>query len=378
MNSIKLLDRRVGYFAMAMALLLAFTLPTFVGAAQVTERSVALSSSSKSAKNVTYKVKFTAAAAATSFVLDFCSNSPAIGQICDAPVGFKSDTAETDDSGYAILAQTATKLVITKSIAANDVIDVELTGIDNPTAAGPLYARIVTYSNNTSAQAYASTVLGPDVVDQGGVAMSITETVGVSGAVLESMVFCVASKTITANCGDAAANPPVLKLGEPVSEGSDTLALNASTVSTGNIFTQISTNAVNGAVVSLKSNTPCGGMNRVGLTTCDIAPALQTGVALGQAKFGVTATALADTGTSPIGNLRIFPGSGYSDSAYALNFAQDNQTGVTSTFGDPFLDTENAPVNGKNMQLTFGASVNQNTPAGLYSTDLRLIATGKF
>ena len=47
MNSIKLLDRRMGYFAMAMALLLAFTLPTFVGAAQVTERSIALSSSSK-------------------------------------------------------------------------------------------------------------------------------------------------------------------------------------------------------------------------------------------------------------------------------------------------------------------------------------------
>ena len=56
MNSIKLLDRRVGYFAMAMALLLAFTLPTFVGAAQVTERSIALSSSSKATPGVTYEV----------------------------------------------------------------------------------------------------------------------------------------------------------------------------------------------------------------------------------------------------------------------------------------------------------------------------------
>jgi hypothetical protein len=30
------------------------------------------------------------------------------------------------------------------------------------------------------------------------------------------------------------------------------------------------------------------------------------------------------------------------------------------------------------MALTFGASVSNDTPAGLYATDLSLIATGKF
>ncbi len=72
--------------------------------------------------------------------------------------------------------------------------------------------------------------------------------------------------------------------------------------------------------------------------------------------------------------------SGYNNSTFALNFTSgaNPSTGVTSTFGDPFLDTAGAPANNKNMQLTFGATIADNTPAGAYSTDLSLIATGKF
>jgi hypothetical protein len=60
-----------------------------------------------------------------------------------------------------------------------------------------------------------------------------------------------------------------------------------------------------------------------------------------------------------------------------MNFV-DGTTGVTSTYGDSLLDTANLPVNNKNVQITFGASVSNLTPAGLYSADLSLIATGKF
>jgi hypothetical protein len=71
-------------------------------------------------------------------------------------------------------------------------------------------------------------------------------------------------------------------------------------------------------------------------------------------------------------------GSGYNATTYAFNYVGTNLSGVTSTLGDPFLDTAGAPVNNQNMQLTFGATVTNATPAGNYSTSLSMIATGKF
>ena len=61
-----------------------------------------------------------------------------------------------------------------------------------------------------------------------------------------------------------------------------------------------------------------------------------------------------------------------------MNAATDNSTGVTSTYGSPFLNTAGAKANNMNMQLTFGASTNASVPAGNYSADLSLIATGTF
>ena len=112
---------------------------------------------------------------------------------------------------------------------------------------------------------------------------------------------------------------------------------------------------------------------------CDIAPALDQGIEAGQARFGVKIAAAADTGVNPNGVLQAAADSFYvTTSRFSLNYVTGNGSGVTSVFGDPFLDTDGAPANGKNVALTFGASVANNTPAGLYSADLSLIAVGKF
>jgi Na+-transporting NADH:ubiquinone oxidoreductase subunit NqrF len=71
-------------------------------------------------------------------------------------------------------------------------------------------------------------------------------------------------------------------------------------------------------------------------------------------------------------------GSGYNSSTYLMNFTSGDSAGVTGPYGDDFLDTNSAPINNMNMDLTFGASISSNTPAGLYTTSLSLIATGKF
>ncbi|MEO5950600.1 MAG: hypothetical protein ABIQ04_04085 [Candidatus Saccharimonadales bacterium] len=378
MNSIRSFSRQAAYLVIAAALLLTTATSALVSAAQVTERSIALSSSSISATNVTYTINFTAVQAAGAFVIDFCKNSPVIGETCTAPsTGFDVSSAASTTSGFTDVIGSTTQAVITGTIGAGAPISVALTGITNPPDAGPLYARIVTYTDKTSAQAYTSTDLNTGAEDQGGVAMYITPTVGVAGSVLESMTFCVAKNTISANCNLTGNDPPTLKLGETVG---DTVALNASTVSEGTINTQISTNAASGAVVNLKNSVSCGGLRRTGASVCDIVPALQSDISVGQAKFGIKTTAATSSVgvTDASGTLQPVAGSGYNNTTYALNYFSGGASGVTSAYGDPFLDTAGAPVNNKNMTITFGASVSNNTPAGLYSADLSLVATGKF
>lgn len=386
MTSLKSINRRVGsLFAVAALVLATVTpglVPAFASAAQVTERSVELSSSSKAATGVSYKVKFTPISAAGAVVLQFCSNSPLIEAACTAPTGFSTATATTPTAGFTLNATTAdaTKtntVELTGTITAV-ATTVELSGVTNPSAAGPLYVRIVTYNNESNALTYEAEDLKTGDVDQGSAAASITDTVGVSGAVKETMTFCVSGAAITtANCATVTA--PTLKLGEGTGASQ---ALDSTAISEGSIYSQISTNAASGAVVSLKSTaTSCGGLIRSGApTACDITPALAAGITAGQAKFGVKATAASDlAGGVSTGTFRVAGDTPYySDSIFKLNYVAGNATGITSPYGDPFLDTDDAPADNKGMQITFGASVSNDTPAGLYSTDLSLIATGKF
>ena len=381
MKSINLFDRRVGFAFVAAVMLVATLVTIVVSAAQLTQRSIELSSSSVRAQNVTYKVNFTSPTEAEAFVVDFCSNSPIMGQACTPAAGFSVGAPASATPGFTTVAALGTKaVVVTGDITVNQNVSVAISGITNPTASGPLYARIATFDTAENAALYTSTTPGTGKVDDGGAAISITDTIGVSGAVLETMTFCVSGTEITTeNC--AGSTSPVLKLGEPIDGDDQNVALSAGEVSTGDLHTLISTNAVTGAVVSLKSSAlGCGGLKRANApAACDIAPALKTGIAEGEAKFGVMTSPSTDleAGVSD-GIYQAYLGSGYNDATYALNFAENDATGVTSVFGDLFLDTGGLPANGKKMKLTFGASIGNNTPAGLYSTDLSLIATGRF
>lgn len=379
MNSFRLLDRRNGYLVAAFALVLSAIVPAIAAAAtQATNRSIELSNSSAGAENVIYRVNFKATGAAQAFVVEFCGDSPLIGAACGAtPAGFTAANAETTTTDYTVESgATAGKVIISSDIAAGENVSVALGKINNSSVAGPLYARIVTYSSLSGATGYTSINPG-EHVDEGGVAMYITDTVGVAGAVRESLTFCVAKNPIQPDCYLVGNPKPVLQLGK---EEGGTKTLDSAEVYTGEINTQLSTNAAGGVVISLKSNAlGCGGLLRSGAApgTCDIKPALQTGILAGQAKFGLKTG--ADVTDPTDGTLRAIPSSGYNSTTFALNFDADGEdTGVTSVYGDPILDTNSAPANNRNMALTFGASVTNTTPAGLYSADLSLIATGKF
>ncbi len=389
MNTVRLFSRQTKAIAVIAMLLAATILPSLAFAATITTRSIALSSSSKAATGVTYEVKFTAVNTATGFVVDFCSNSPLIGQVCDAPEGLSVLAATSADSTKDTDETTANKFVGTKSISTGEQT-ITLTGVKNPDDAGTIYARIVTF-NADGQENYDSTTTGANNpgahVDEGSVAIAITDSVAVSGAVLESLTFCLSKVAIPKDCDteDEGANieAPVLRLGE---DNGGVIALDTGHVSWGEVSTQLSTNAVGGVVVWLKSSAAgCGGLLRAGepdpAEACGIAPAQNTGILAGEAKFGVRTAASTDSvgvdEEDAIGVLQPNAATNYNNSTYVLNY-NDTTSGVTSIFGDSFLNTNDAPANNKNMVLRFAASISNNTPAGLYSANLSLIATGKF
>lgn len=396
MNSLtRLPNRRLGYISAAFAMVFATIVAPFASAAQVTERFIQLSSSAATATGVTYNINFTAVSDAGAFVVDFCSDSPLLGEACGAPVGFSVSSATTPTAGFTRTVVDANTIRIAGDIdvSTDDEVSVVLENVANPTNPGPLYARIVTYVDDTAATGYTSAAPGTHI-DDGGVAMSITPTIAVSGAVLESMTFCVAGEAIDGpGCTMVDEDPlaaPTVKLGRTVG---DVTVLDADDVYEGKIYTQLSTNAAGGAIVNLKSNTiGCGGLSRVGAADfaagCGIKPANTLNgfdVTAGQAKFGVkTATAAGLSGNSS-GTLRAFDEAGgspatpfYNSSAFKFFHVAGDLTGVTSTYGDPFLDTSNAPLSNMGMEITFGASANNTTTAGRYTADLSMIATGKF
>lgn len=364
---------------MALAVVVAAVAPglsAFVSADQITDRSIALSSAAAGATGVSYDVNFTSVKSAGAFVVEFCANSPVISTTCTAPAGMQTSGVGVSAATTGFTATgSANKVVVAGTIAATSPIHVELTGITNPTAATNMYARIVSYTTDTQANAYESEDLKTGAQDQGSVALSITNTIGVSAAVQETMSFCVSGQAIGPDCAAGTITAPALKLGEEVAGPGSEKALVAGTTSTGSIYSQISTNAVGGAVVNLKSNAVgCGGLMLAGTPgVCHIKPAKLAGIDGSTALFGVTVTGASQDATG------IFQAVGsYNPTTYYMGFDDLGGTGVTSTYGDTILNTNGLPANNKNATLTFGATVTNSTPAGSYSADLSLIATGKF
>lgn len=335
---------------------------------------------------MSYRVQFTIPAsggsAAGAFLVDFCSDSPVVGQSCTPPTDMSTTAVDTSTANTTVssVAASTVKVVPSSDYSAGDPVDVTLTKIDNPSVSGPLYARIITYDTAAHTSNYTTTALGTGAKDNGGIAAYITSDIGVNAAVRETLTFCVASATITADCGDASSHLPNLELGEGTAGAK---ALDASHLSTVDLYTLLSTNAGSGAVVKLRSNVSCGGLKRVGASTCDIPPADGTTVAnvtQGAASFGIKADAATGTAVSGSGGTsgNLAPTNSYSTSTYRMYYKSDNTAGVTSAYGDDFLNTGGHPVNNEQLQLTLGASVSNVTPAGLYKASLNMIATGTY
>jgi hypothetical protein len=179
--------------------------------------------------------------------------------------------------------------------------------------------------------------------------------------------------------------------------------LDSSQVDTGSVYTQLSTNATSGAVINMhNSNTSCGGLSANGGTTCAIPPinsgsnAGASAMAAGTAAFGLF---VSDSTADPAnGNGTITPMGIYHNASHVtiptdLWYGMDTATslgantsprptitytgGVGSTFGST-VAYSTAPMYRVENTYVFAATAALTTPAGIYTANLSMIATGQF
>lgn len=439
--------KRVAY-VMAAALLVVAGLPflyqPYADAAQMTSRSIQLSDSGVSGGTitsgvgsgtaVTYRVSFTTSTTVGSMVIDFCRglDSPIVNDNCTAPtnMAYNSGGASAVAPVTGNIGNWTPDFTVAGQLklAGNGTNDAtpgaqvfDITFMRNPSTLGTFYARMYTYTGtNYNGNSYSSVTSVGNFADYGGIALSTTQTITITARVQESLTFCVSNSdpttwTTTNECDDPAVTTPAVVLGHG-SAGEE--VLDATQVDVANIFTQMTTNATNGAVINMRnSTTACAGVTAGGLsadggTTCAIPPVnggsnagaslLDTGLATNQAAFGLF---VSNSINGPSGIGSITANTKYHDSAHALadqNAAEAlgdpdtwygmDSTSATAASGGSYASYNGsvvglfgstvaactAPVYRANNLYQFAATAGPSTPAGIYTMNASLIATGTF
>ncbi len=368
----------------ALVLLALAALPALFGnssvyAAQVTTRSVEMSSASigtvTAGTGVSYLVTFTPpTTGAQSLVLDFCDTA-IVGGACTAPSGFTAASATfTGSGGFAnwssVMAASTVKL--TKNTGAalgTSAVSFTIGNITNPTAVGTFYARLTTYANTTYGT-YASPASPGNYVDAGGFAMSTANTIAITATVMETLTFCTSKAAPATGCTSTTTPTLTLGSGSPVTLGT--------TTATDTAYTQLSTNALSGAIVRMNAfsnsgTTPaCAGLSRDGGTTCSIAAKGAFGtISNGSGLFGLNVATGVPLGGTGSGAVAANANYGTTAGSYGMGAT------VLSTYGDP-IESSSAACADVNSLLTFAAAAATTTPAGVYSANESLVATGTF
>lgn len=381
--------RRPSALASAALLLVASVVPVLIHrdqaqAALVTTRSITMSSSADgtltAGQNVTYDVQFDLGSNQTtgSIAVQFCSNSPIIGDSCTAPTGFDVDAATEATGGSNDLSgftKDATETVVNRFVAAvdtpaadviGDTVHITLSGVDNPDGAnGTFYARVFTYA--TSDGTGAST-------DAGGIALSTAAQITVTSKVQERLVFCVyttgAGNDCTGKSGTAIALGDTNGVLDPAGPYVDK-----------NAKFSITTNASGNAVVRVK-----GATLTTGAYTIDAIGGTPATSALGTEQFGLcvyesagsglTEDAVYDGGAgAECAGTTQSAGTGTVGGNGTADFAFDTAS-TTSTYGDA-IATKAAGAYSTGTLATIG-NISNTTEAGIYTTTLTFIATGTY
>lgn len=417
--------RRPSAVASAAVLVLASIVPLLgndkVSAYELlTSREIRMSSSAGSGTSagtdVTYLIRSTTPSTQTigSIVIDFCSNSPIIGDSCTAPAGFN-----INEAGLAIANQTGITTWTATPHANSDTNTVVLTrtaasftagtftfelgstggsdGITNPTASNTtFYARILTYADadddgdgcsaaDDSAVCYPTVDNTAQSLHAGGTAMSTADQITIQSKVQERLTFCVYTGAASyATCALSATNPVVL------GDANGVLDPNNAYVSTATKY-NVTTNATNGVTIRAKGATLTSGSNSI-----DAIGATAAASAAGTEQFGFCTYRDAGGGTTGLTPSAPYNHANCSATTQGINghgsaqFAFDITTACGATasaadfqennlscrYGDA-IATKSAG-NFSTGVVSFIGNISNTTEPGIYTTTMTFIATGNY
>lgn len=317
--------------------------------AQLTDRSLMLSSNRPGEHDVAYRVGFTLPTGGIqSFRIEFCSNSALIEDTCTAPWGFDAlnatVTAQTGTSGFMKSpASGANSIVLTNpSLGSANAgpVTFSFDTITNPTSAESYYAKVFTYFNTTAS--------GPGE-DFGAVAFPIIEGYNVNAEVPPHLIFCQGVSISGFDCGTVSGNQ--INLG----------ALSSATSSVGQSQIMAATNAESGYAIFMNGITMTSGNN--------VIPAIKSEPSkVGTSQFGVNviSNTVPDIGQNPVGPGTAAPTMLYSQQN-RFRFVNGERLALSSTAQDY-----------KKFTVSYLVNVSQDQPPGVYSTTLTYTCVANF
>ncbi|MFA5172714.1 MAG: hypothetical protein WC426_14220 [Sulfuriferula sp.] len=395
MKTFTLRGQRGVYALIAAGLLLSAALPIFMGrasAATFATRSLKMSDSTPGATSVQYDLTVTPQASGDvlGVVIDFCDSGPIIGDAtCTATPG-----TDTPNLSSAALAGW-TKDTFTSGGANNRVVftigsnswtsgtpvTLSITGITNPTNVGTgvnngtFYARVLSYDTVAKAKGY--TTADPAVVgapiDTGGFALSTANKLSVTAKVQEKLTFCVYT---LADCTAG---------GSSITLGNNGVLDETQAYNNYDTKFDVGTNAQSGVIVRAKTfaspgHTLTTGGNSIAAIGATAAASNQGAEQFGMCVVG-SGSLVADSpytgveGGADVCATDSTTGS-YNQATTFTRFAWDTAATGT-TFGDDIAHSAVATTS-VTGHLNFIGNIAITTEAGVYTTDISLIATSTF
>ncbi len=393
MSELTQIQTKLLVIATCLAMLCALALPVVsfkkVSAAQLVQRKVTVGTS-KVSTSTTFAVSFRPAAttAIEGIVVELCMNSPIIGLACTTTNGVTSSPT----NGTVTVSQTgATPSSVNFNVHANSantgrLILTHATGFTapvtnadmtfsftatTPSAVGPYYARILTYTSDTVADDYTSTVPGVHI-DNGGVALATANQLTLTARVQEVLQFCVGTTDADSadDCTDISGT--TIDLGTVDSSSVTETANDAGMV-------MVRTNAVNGLTIAYFSEQEtASGKLKVAGATCsgtattdqcfNSAGTTQNSITAGTEEFGMTIENVNTTNgtTTNLSRDTQYDGSGSGGYAWDDSGSADTIAAASTVVDDEML------------QLKFAATASPTTPTGIYTVTATFVATGTF
>jgi hypothetical protein len=328
---------------------LIFTSQAGAAVTRLTQRSVLVYDQSPGAVTK-YEVAFTYNTTSDpigSIDMLFCYN-PIPTDPCNAPVGLDVSNAvlssQTGETGFNIATRTSNHLVLTRapSPVGNTPSTYTFSGIVNPTQYRSFAIRLSDYSTIDAS--------GPEI-DLGSVVTGINDSVTISAQVPPMMYFCVAQQ-VTDDCTQLNGG-----------NYSDLGTLSSSNTLTATSQMAAGTNASGGYVITVNGPTMSAGTNVINSLT---SPTLS---AAGNSQFGINLVA----NNSP--NIGADPDGTFINATAAPNYANPNR--FTYNDGDVVASAPNVSLV-RRYTVSYIVNVPPNLRAGVYTTTLTYVCTGRF